>query len=173
MTIGGSVIFKNIVDPLYNSGFELRQFTHLSAYSENLADLRTPAIGSQPCVGVVGATLGGGVGRYNGLHGMLSDALQSAIMVTASGDCITVSATENSDLFWGMRGAGFNFGIVISATYRVYDLTNNGQVMNADFLYLANRSTAVFEYFKSMTSLPAELSLIFQTGYSAALGGVS
>lgn len=124
-------------------------------------------------MGVVGATLGGGVGRYNGLHGMLSDALQSVRMVTASGDCINVSATENSDLFWGMRGAGFNFGIVTFATYRVYDLTNNGQVMNADFLYLANQSTIVFEYFKSKASLPAELSLIFQTGYSTALGGVS
>ena len=104
---------------------------------------------------------------------MLSDALQSVRMVTASGDCIHVSATENSDLFWGMRGAGFNFGIVTSATYKVYDLTNNGQVMNADFLFFANQSTAVFEYFQSKADLPAELSLIFQTGYSAALGGVS
>lgn len=173
MTIGGSVIFENIIDPLYNAGFELRQSAHLPAYSGNSTDVHMPAIGSQPCVGAVGATLGGGVGRYNGLHGMLADALQSVRMVTANGDCITASATENSDLFWGMRGAGFNFGIVVSATYKASALTNNGQVMNADFLFLANQSTAVFEYFKSVERAPAELALIFQTGYNAALGGVS
>lgn len=117
--------------------------------------------------------MGGGVGRYNGLHGMLADTLKSVRMVTANGDCVTVSASENSDLFWGMRGAGFNFGIVVSATYNVAPLTNGGQVMNADFLFLPNQSVAVFNYFASKTVLPAELSLIFQTGFNADLGGVS
>ena len=122
---------------------------------------------------MVGATLGGGVGRYNGLHGMLADTLRSVRIVTASGDCVTASATENSDLFWGLRGAGFNFGIVVSATYDVYELTNQGQVMNADFLYLANQSAPVLQYFQSQTAAPAELSLILQSGFNAALGGVS
>lgn len=123
---------------------------------------------------MVGTTLGGGVGRFNGLHGMITDSLLSVRLVTAKGDLITVSATENSDLFWGLRGAGMNFGIVVSATYKVYDLTNGGQTMNADFLFPLNQSTAVFNYFKSLeATLPAELALIYQTGFNAALGGVN
>ena len=123
---------------------------------------------------MVGATLGGGVGKYNGLYGMMADSLLRVEMVTATGDLVTVSATENADLFWGLRGAGFNYGIVVSATYTVYDLTNQGSVMNADFLFPLNESTAVFQYFKSLeTTQPAELALIFETGFNADLGGVS
>jgi FAD/FMN-containing dehydrogenase len=33
-------------------------------------------------------------------------------VVTARGEILTVSATENADLFWGIRGAGCNFGVV-------------------------------------------------------------
>lgn len=123
---------------------------------------------------MVGSTLGGGVGRYNGLHGMIADSLLSADLVTAAGELISVSASENDDLYWGLRGAGMNYGIVVSATYEVYNLTNAGQVMNADFLFPLNESTAIFDYFKSLeTRLPAELALIFQTGYNIAYGGVS
>ena len=93
---------------------------------------------------------------------MISVSLQSVKIVTATGDCVTANATENSELFWVMRGAGFSFGTIVSATYRVYDLTNKGQVVNADFLFPVTQSTAVFGYSKSLeTSLPTELSLIF------------
>jgi hypothetical protein len=116
---------------------------------------------------MVGPTLGGGIGRYNGLHGMISDALLSAQLVTAAGDIVTASTSENSELFWGMRGVGFNFGIVVAATYQVYDLTNGGVVINADFLFPA------FQYFKSLgNDLPAELALIFQTGCNLDFGAV-
>ena len=134
--------------------------------------VRLTETGSQKCVGMIGAMLGGGVGRYNGLHEMMADALLSVEMVTATGDMVNVSATENSDLFWGLRGAGFNNGIVVSATYTVYDLTNQGSVMNADFLFPLNESTAVFQYFKSLeTTQSAELALILQVGFNAELGG--
>ncbi|KAL8645999.1 MAG: hypothetical protein Q9226_007051, partial [Calogaya cf. arnoldii] len=145
MTVGGSVLIGDVIEPLYNAGKEIR---------------------------LVGATLGGGIGRYSGLHGMIVDALESVQLVTANGEVVTASARENSDLFWGIRGAGFNFGIVVSATYKVFDLTNNGQVVNADFLFTANQSIAIFEYFKSFeTTLPAELALILQTGYNPQYGG--
>ncbi|KAL9002894.1 MAG: hypothetical protein Q9188_004200 [Gyalolechia gomerana] len=153
MTVGGSVLIGDVIEPLYNAGKEIQT-------------------GSQRCVGLVGATLGGGIGRYSGLHGMIVDALDSVQLVTANGDLITASASENSDLFWGIRGAGFNFGIVVSATYKVFDLTNHGQVVNADFLFTANQSTALFEYFKSFeTTLLAELALILQTGFNLQYGG--
>ncbi|KAL4909258.1 hypothetical protein BDW74DRAFT_187496 [Aspergillus multicolor] len=52
-----------------------------------------------------------------------------------SGDLLTVSDAENSDLFWAIRGAAANFGIITQATYRVHNATNSGQVVNADFTY--------------------------------------
>jgi len=129
--------------------------------------------GSEPCVGLVGATLGGGVGRYNGLHGMIVDALKSVKLVTAAGKLVTVSDRENPDLMWGLRGAGMNFGVIVEATYQVYPLTYNGAILNADFLFPINKSEAVFKYFKKMNDrvLPAELALIMQIGFNAQFGG--
>lgn len=56
-------------------------------------------------------TLGAGIGRYQGVFGLLIDSLVSVRLVTADGRLITVSATSNPDLFWAIRGAGSNFGI--------------------------------------------------------------
>ena len=83
----------------------------------------TTEVGADSCVGVLGATLGGGVGPYGGLHGLQIDALCSVRMVMGTGSLIHVSVTSHPDLWWGMRGAGFNFCIVTSATYQVYDFT--------------------------------------------------
>ncbi|KAG4217861.1 hypothetical protein PC116_g33659 [Phytophthora cactorum] len=51
------------------------------------------------------------------------------------GSIIEVSATKNSDLFWAMRGAGHNFGIVLSFTYKTWPLQNNGLTYNADMTF--------------------------------------
>ncbi|CAJ2502321.1 Uu.00g097150.m01.CDS01 [Anthostomella pinea] len=128
--------------------------------------------GSEGRIGLISSTLGGDIGRLNGLHGLVIDALLSVRIVTASGEAVVASTTENSDLFWGIRGAGFDFGIIVSATYQVYDLSKGGEVMNADFLFSINETAAVLDYFKSMeTAIPAELSLIFHVGYKDSLGG--
>lgn len=123
---------------------------------------------------MIGATLGAGVGRYQGLHSLIIDALISVRMVTATGDVINVSATENPDLFWGLRGAGFNFGIVLSATYKVADLTNRGNVMNADFIFPASANLSYFRALKTFQDrLPAPLSLFTLVDYNTTLGAVS
>ncbi|RPB05139.1 FAD-binding domain-containing protein [Choiromyces venosus 120613-1] len=72
------------------------------------------------CVGVIGSTLGGGHGVFDGEYGLMIDNLLSAKMITAKGEKIVVNATENPDLFWGIKGAGNNFGLITEATYRVY-----------------------------------------------------
>ena len=65
--------------------------------------------------------------------------------MTGSGQILTASATKNSDLFWGIRGAGVNFGIVTSATYRIYDALNSGMVYNADLIFDAEKNGTIFQ----------------------------
>ena len=62
--------------------------------------------------GVTGLTLGGGIGWIMRKHGLSIDQLRSVDVVTADGEFVKASADENADLFWGIRGAGPNFGIV-------------------------------------------------------------
>ena len=70
--------------------------------------------------GIAGLTLGGGFGKLGRKHGLSCDNLLAAEIVTADGRLLKASATENADLFWGIRGGGGNFGIVTTFEYRLY-----------------------------------------------------
>ena len=72
--------------------------------------------------GVAGLTLGGGMGRLMRKFGLTLDNLLSVELVTADGRLVRASDDENPDLFWGMRGAGPNFGIVTSFEFRLHPL---------------------------------------------------
>jgi len=84
--------------------------------------------GTEGSVGLVGATLGGGLGLLTRTFGMASDNLMAAEVVVASdadaAKSIIVDENNNSDLLWALRGAGNgNFGIVTSLTYKIHPLT--------------------------------------------------
>ncbi|KAI2618206.1 hypothetical protein GGR54DRAFT_606504 [Hypoxylon sp. NC1633] len=76
--------------------------------------------GSNECVGFMGPALGGGHGRFEGLYGLISDNFVHLNVVLANGSEIGVNATSYDDLFWAMKGAGHNFGIVTSAEVKIY-----------------------------------------------------
>lgn len=78
-------------------------------------------------VGAISSMLGGGIGTMMALYGMAADNIISARLVTASGNIVNVSADENADLFWGLRGAGHQFGIVSELVVKAHPQINGGQ----------------------------------------------
>lgn len=72
--------------------------------------------------GVAGLTLGGGLGYLTRRFGWAVDNLEAVEIVTADGTLRTASGTENPELFWAIRGAGANLGVVTRFTFRLHEV---------------------------------------------------
>ena len=79
-----------------------------------------PLLGSSPDVGVVGYTLGGGVGYLGRKHGIATNAVTAIEIVTPDGRLRRVDATSDPDLFWALRGGGGNFGVVTAMEFELF-----------------------------------------------------
>jgi len=97
-------------------GVTLREFDH-----ETQAFGLATTLGTISMTGITGLTLGGGLGWLMGKHGLACDNLISADVVTADGHMVVASESENSDLFWALRGGSGNFGVVTSLKYRLHE----------------------------------------------------
>jgi FAD/FMN-containing dehydrogenase len=76
--------------------------------------------GTCECVSLLGPGLGGGHGWLQGHYGLVADQFVSMNVVLANGSLVTLD--ETSELWWAVKGAGHNFGIVTSVTSKVYDI---------------------------------------------------
>jgi FAD/FMN-containing dehydrogenase len=107
--------------------------------------------------GVGGLTLGGGVGRLSRKHGLTVDSLLAVDLVTAEGQRVRASTDENPELFWGLRGAGANFGVATSFELGLHPV---GPVVFAGVaMYPIERAREVAAAFTaSMAAAPDELT---------------
>ena len=107
--------------------------------------------------GVAGLTLGGGFGWLRNKYGLSCDNLRSADVVTADGQALTASATENADLLWGLQGGVGNFGIVTSFEFRLHPL--GPEVMAAVPMYALEDAGRVLRQWRDfVTSAPEEVT---------------
>jgi FAD/FMN-containing dehydrogenase len=98
--------------------------------------------------GVGGLTLGGGMGRLQRRFGLTIDNLLAVELVTADGRFVRASEDEEPELFWGMRGAGPNFGIVTAFEFRLHPL--DGTVLQGTVVHPVERATALAERYREL-----------------------
>jgi FAD/FMN-containing dehydrogenase len=113
-------------------------------------------------VGVGGLATTGGVGLMGRAHGLTIDRLRSAEIVTADGRVHRVSETEDPDLFWAVRGAGANFGIVTSFEF---DAAETSDVVQATVAYQPTDLAAfLFAWGRTVEQAAREVSAFLYIG---------
>ncbi|MDQ3985755.1 MAG: FAD-binding oxidoreductase [Actinomycetota bacterium] len=109
--------------------------------------------------GLAGLTLGGGIGWLMRKMGLTIDQLLSVDLITADGEFVKASESENSDLFFGMRGAGSNFGIVTEFEFRLNPL--GPEVLAGPIFWPMEESPRVLRFYREwITDVPDEMTTI-------------
>jgi len=112
-------------------------------------------LGVVSATGIAGLTLGGGWGHLHAKYGLAIDNLIGADVVTADGRLLTANASENQDLFWGLRGGSGNFGVVTSLEYRLHEV---GPVLGGGVFHPPEKARDLLHFWRDFAaSSPDEL----------------
>ncbi|CAO2655099.1 Nn.00g101630.m01.CDS01 [Neocucurbitaria sp. VM-36] len=152
MTIGGGISTGEFANATYLQGMEV-------------------TVGSCPCTGVMGVALGAGIGRLQGRYGYLHDNILSLRLLLANGTVVEASQDNHPDIYWAVRGAGHNFGIVLSAAVQVYPQKHEGLHLVVDFEFAIDRLESVFEILNDLASPMPENIAIFVIGRKKGASG--
>ena len=113
--------------------------------------------GTASDTGIAGLTLGGGLGWLSSKYGLPSTISISADVVTADGGCLTASATENQDLFWGLRGGSGNLGVVTSFEYQLHAV--GPTILGGMVAYPLGKAKEVLRFYREFSkAAPDELT---------------
>jgi FAD/FMN-containing dehydrogenase len=113
--------------------------------------------GINSTTGIAGLSLGGGFGWLTRKYGLTIDNLMTADVVTADGGLVRASLTENSDLFWAIRGGGGNFGVVTAFEFQLHQV--GPQVLSGLVVHpFADAGTVIRKYRKALEAAPDELT---------------
>jgi FAD/FMN-containing dehydrogenase len=122
-----------------------------------LSELGLAALhGSSPDVGIVGYSLGGGIGWLARKHGMQANAVTAVEQVTADGHLVRADAVHEPELFWGLRGGGGNFGVVTAIEFAVQPVRE--LYAGAMFFGLDQSAEVLHAWTELLPSLPEELT---------------
>ena len=102
------------VDPVARTGRIAGATTWGQVVAESSPHGLTALHGSSPSVAAIGYLLGGGISCYGRAHGLAANSVRGIDVVTADGALLHADATEHADLFWALRGAGANLGVVVA-----------------------------------------------------------
>ncbi|KAJ9130621.1 FAD-binding domain-containing protein [Coniochaeta hoffmannii] len=132
--------------------------------------------GTCPGVGLAGHSLHGGFGFSSHTHGLALDWMAGATVVLANSTVVNCSLTENSDLFWALRGAGSSFGVVTSFKFNTFEAPSVVTVFSATLPWnnaqqAATGWTALQDWVTN--TMPAEMNMrVFGMNFGAQLQGL-
>lgn len=113
--------------------------------------------GTEPTTGIAGLTLGGGLGWLMGKYGLSCDNLRSVDIVLADGRVLKADSATNEDLYWAVRGAGANFGVV---TALEYDLHPVATILGGVIKFPPDSLRNVLKHYREFTSaMPDEVGI--------------
>ena len=115
-----------------------------------------PLAGSSPDVGVVGYSLGGGIGWMARKRGLAANSVTAIELVTADGELIRADADHHAELFWSLRGGGASPAAVVAMEMRLYEAP---ELVSGAMFFDAARSREVFHAWRQwVRTVPEELT---------------
>ncbi|KAI0454137.1 hypothetical protein F5B21DRAFT_514904 [Xylaria acuta] len=153
-TIGGGSTVSNTINKAYAAGALV-------------------LTGNCNCVGALGAALGGGYGNLMGMYGFAVDNIISLRVVTADGNLRTVTAKSDPDLFWALRGAGPNLGIVTSATLKSSAASaEDFQAWRGDLVFTEDKLEDVVQAIQDLVLTPDMVIFLYLLADATGAPGV-